>query len=163
VTRIPTATVAIHVPTLEISAPAHSRVNRCWRNGARPGGSGTAGPYRLSRAWPCWPGRSGHARCSAGYPPRDARSGRDVRSARCGEPRRAGDAGAAEPAVPVGVHGEVLLVVILRVIEGSGGCDLGRYLAVARLREHFLVASAGTNRGEVLVLGRPVDARAVLR
>src|ERR671922_1670372 len=44
---------------------------------------------------------------------------------------RAGHARPAQPAVPVGVLGQVLLVVVLGVEERAGGHDLGRDLAVA--------------------------------
>src|SRR5664279_3941596 len=48
------------------------------------------------------------------------------------EPDRAGDAGAAEPAVAVRHLREVLLVVVLGVVERPRRGDLGRDLAVAR-------------------------------
>ena len=55
---------------------------------------------------------------------------------------RAGDAGAAEPAVAVRVLGQVLLVVVLGVVERPGLGDLGRDLAVARPGR----AAPGTSR-----------------
>src|SRR5690349_10268897 len=61
--------------------------------------------------------------CQIGSTPRLLLDGADA--------HRAGDAGASEPAVPVRVLGQVLLVVVLGVVERAGGCDLGRDLAVA--------------------------------
>ena len=52
---------------------------------------------------------------------------------------RARDVGAAETAVPAGVLGEVLLVVLLGVVERPDVADLGRDLAEAGLGERALI------------------------
>src|SRR6185503_20184149 len=71
---------------------------------------------------------------------------------------RAGDAGAAQAAVPVGVLGQVLLVVVLGVVERAGGRDLGGDLAVAggaqALGEELLGGLDGLALGVVGVVGR---------
>src|SRR5206468_4896834 len=79
------------------------------------------------------------------------------------QPDRAGDAGAADPAVARRVPGEVLLVVRLGVEERPGFGDLGRDLAVAGTRQRLLVA--GPRREHRLVLRRrgDEDGGAVLR
>src|SRR5215210_3393434 len=68
------------------------------------------------------------------------------------EPDRAGDAGAAEPAVAVRVLREVLLVVRLRVVERPGGRDLRRDLAEPGGVERRLVALARGLHGGALVV-----------
>src|SRR6202030_2780298 len=74
----------------------------------------------------------------------------------------AGDAGAAQPAVSVGILREVLLVVVLGVVEGPRLCDLGGDLAVACSGESRLVRACGGFRGGVLGLVEVQDRGAVL-
>src|SRR5690349_15812713 len=69
----------------------------------------------------------------------------------------------AEPAVPVGVLGQVLLVVILGVIERPGRGDLGRDLAVAGVGQRLVVGVARRPGGSRLLVGEGVDSRPVLR
>src|SRR5215218_6017265 len=75
---------------------------------------------------------------------------------------RAGDAGAAEPAVAVRVLVEVLLVVRLGVVERSRGGDLGRDLAQPGVVERRLVAVARSLDHGALLFERVVDRGAVL-
>src|SRR5690349_24487672 len=75
---------------------------------------------------------------------------------------RAGDAGAAEAAVAVRHLVEVLLVVVLGVVERAGLGDLGRDLAEALGRQLLLVGGAGGLGQLALLVGLPVDRRAVL-
>src|SRR5439155_15394810 len=75
---------------------------------------------------------------------------------------RAGDAGAAQAAVAVGVLGEVLLVAVLGVEQGAGGGDLGGDVVVAGLGELLGVGVAGAEGGVVLGGVGVVDRRAVL-
>src|SRR5262249_29151043 len=58
------------------------------------------------------------------------------------DPGRAADAGAAEPAIPAGVLGEILLVVVLGVEELRRGRDLGGDGGVAARGEGGLIAFA---------------------
>src|SRR5690606_19588732 len=79
-----------------------------------------------------------------------------------GDADGAGHAGATEPAVPARVLGEVLLVVVLRVIERRQRPDLGRDLAEAGVEQPALEGLARPLGRLPLGLAREVDARAVL-
>src|SRR5438128_1157786 len=79
------------------------------------------------------------------------------------QPDRAAEAGATQTAVPVGVPGQVLLVVVLGVVEGRRGRDLGGDLAVAGTGENRLVGLARGLGRIGLVLRDRVDGGAVLR
>jgi murein DD-endopeptidase MepM/ murein hydrolase activator NlpD len=79
------------------------------------------------------------------------------------QPDRAAHARPAEPAVPVGVLREVLLVVVLGVVEVGRVEDLGRDVAVPRLAEGALVGRTRTLGRRLLRLAEHIDARAVLR
>ena len=75
----------------------------------------------------------------------------------------AAQAGPADAAVAVGVLGQVLLVVVLRVEELVGIRDLGRDLAVSATSEHRLERVTGLQRRLLLRVRGHVDRRAVLR
>src|SRR5829696_2910775 len=71
------------------------------------------------------------------------------------------DAGAAEPAIAEPVLGEILLMVILRIVEFPRALDLGRDLAEPPRLERGLIGIAGGFRGLSLFFARPIDGRAV--
>ena len=60
-------------------------------------------------------------------------------SAGVGEADRAAQTGAAHAAVPARVLGEVLLVIVLRVVERVEREDLGGDVAVPRAAQHLLI------------------------
>ena len=66
------------------------------------------------------------------------------------------------PTIAVGVLGEVLLVVILRIVEGGSFGDLGGDGPVALFGEPLLVDIARSQRGLLLLVAVGVDAGAVL-
>src|SRR5207248_3153609 len=75
----------------------------------------------------------------------------------------AADAGSLEATVAARVLRQVLLVVVLGVIEGRFGCDLGRDAALSRLRQLRLAHLARSfRRGELpeQPLGAPEAAHA---
>src|SRR6266496_4045347 len=72
------------------------------------------------------------------------------------------DARSAQAAIPVRVLRQVLLVVILGVVEGPGGRDLGRDLAEAGAGELLGVGVLRSLDGGALSLVRVVGGRAVL-
>src|SRR5579872_5093828 len=75
---------------------------------------------------------------------------------------RAGDAGAAQPAIAERVLGQILLVIVLGKIKRRRLADLGGDRAVAGAGEPRLVALA-RRLGGLLLLGRVgIDRRAVL-
>src|SRR5882724_11592022 len=76
---------------------------------------------------------------------------------------RAGHAGSTEAAVSAWVLRQVLLVVVLRVVEGRLRGDLGRDRAVTGLAERGLERLARLLRGLTLRRRRGVDRAAVLR
>src|SRR3954447_20367260 len=78
------------------------------------------------------------------------------------DPDRAGDAGAAEPAVAVRVLREVLLVVVLGVVEVLERRDLGRDLVVAAAGELALEHAPRRLGRLALSVRRRVDRRPVL-
>src|SRR5918997_232987 len=94
-----------------------------------------------------------------------APSNADATAARLrrGDADRAGHAGPAQPAVPVRVLREVLLVVRLGVVERGGLGDLSRDVPVAALGELRLDRLARVLRRTRLLRGGRVDRRAVLR
>ena len=118
--------------------------------------------WRWSSGWPRWPthrsrwpttsttsGRGGIPIPTAGPSTRTTACGRwdacwrrRARALDAGHADRAGDARAADPAVPVGVLREVLLVVVLGVVERPRGLDLGGDLAVAGALESLGVSVA---------------------
>src|ERR687885_113823 len=93
-----------------------------------------------------------------------------LESALGGEADRAAHPRAAQAAVPVGVPGQVLLVVVLGVVERAGLPDLGGDLTVAGLGQALLVGVAGRLGCLLLDVGpgsvperiAGVDGRAVL-
>src|ERR671911_717708 len=86
----------------------------------------------------------------------------DIPTTLGGQPDRAAHARAAQPAVPAGVLGEVLLVVVLGVVERPGLGDLGRDVAEAGAAELLLVGLLRDDRGVALSLARRVERRPVL-
>src|SRR5579885_2160583 len=80
-----------------------------------------------------------------------------------GDPDRAADAGAAQPAIAVRVLGQVLLVIILGVVEGPGLGDLRGDRAIARRRQPLLIAVAGLLGRAALRRREGIDGGAVLR
>src|SRR3981189_569387 len=76
---------------------------------------------------------------------------------------RAGHAGSTEAAVSAWVLRQVLLVVVLRVVEGRLGGDLGHDRAVTGLAQRSLERLARLLRGLALRRRRGVDRAAVLR
>src|SRR5688572_33491802 len=76
---------------------------------------------------------------------------------------RAGNAGAAQPAVAAGILGEVLLVVFLGIVELRRRTDLGRDRAEAGLAERLLELGFRGERRLHLRITIGVDRRAVLR
>src|SRR5258708_14588837 len=74
----------------------------------------------------------------------------------------AGDAGAGETAVAVRHLVQVLLVVVLGVVEGAGGLDLGRDRLVSRGAERLVVGLPRHLRRCFLAIAGEVDAGAVL-
>src|SRR5262249_10464351 len=75
---------------------------------------------------------------------------------------RAGNSGAAEPAVAAGVLGEILLVVVLGEVELRRVEDLGGDLAVAGLGEALAEGLARGERRATLRVAVRVDGGAVL-
>src|SRR5206468_3094637 len=80
-----------------------------------------------------------------------------------GRAGRAGDAGAAEPAITERVLRQILLVIILGEVEGRGVPYLGGDLAVTGRAQLLLKAVARGFRGAALLRRVGVDRRAVLR
>src|SRR5262249_14811551 len=77
----------------------------------------------------------------------------------------AGGAGPARPAQPVvsaGILRQVLLVIVLRVVEGGGRADLGRDRAVAGPGEGLLVGVPRRLGSLLMAVAVGVDRRAVL-
>src|SRR5438105_12285579 len=80
-----------------------------------------------------------------------------------GDPGRAGDAGAAEPAIAERVLRQILLVIILGEIEGRRIADLGGDRAVSCRTELLLKAFARSFGGAALFRRVGVDRRPILR
>src|SRR5262245_12867261 len=78
------------------------------------------------------------------------------------QPDLAGHPCPAQPAISPGVLGEILLVVILGVVERSGGSDFRRDWAIARFLESRLIGVATLLGGLALFIAIGVDRRAIL-
>src|SRR5688572_26071945 len=72
-------------------------------------------------------------------------------------------AGSADPAVAVGILGQVLLMVVLGVIEFAGLSELGRDFSVTGFGEHLLVSGARNFGCAALLVSVPVDGGSILR
>src|SRR5438128_2531461 len=81
----------------------------------------------------------------------------------CGDPRGTAHARAAKAAIAVGILGEVLLVIILRVIELGRGKNFRRDRTVAGLRQERLIRVARALGRVPLCRVVVVDAGAILR
>src|SRR6476620_11520118 len=76
---------------------------------------------------------------------------------------RAGDAGAAEAAISVGVLRQVLLVIPFGKVEGRSIADLGSNLAQSGRTELTLIGLPRCLGGSLLFRREGVDCRPVLR
>src|SRR5690606_31427525 len=78
------------------------------------------------------------------------------------EPARARDPGAPDPAVAVGVLGQILLVIVLGVIKRRRLAELGGDVPVAGRVQGRLIGLPGRARGLGLLGRVGVDRRAIL-
>src|SRR5437016_6243332 len=78
------------------------------------------------------------------------------------DPHWAADTGPTDPAVPPGILVQILLVIVLGVVEAVLRGDLGADLGIAGRAQTLGVGSEGRLGGFALLLGCPVDRRAVL-
>src|SRR5215813_6155286 len=154
------------------SPPSHTARALGWCSAGRsPKHTPEASPFRTR------PADAAATRCcvfrfrrspDSGIPPSIARCGafrrRDHGSlgAACVQTGRTAHPGAAEPAVPLRVLLQVLLMVVLSVVELGSLPQLGGDAAVARCLQYPLVGVPGRFRGLSLLFAVPVDRRPIL-